>query len=189
LLDDSVYDREGVEGALPVCAPPIRPKGEQSKMWQALADEHLQIVTTDHCPFTREEKASGLANFSTIPGGVPSIESRFTLLYSYGVNAGHFSENRWVDMACTTPAKLAGFTDKGHIAVGYDADLVVFDPQKSMTISAQTLHEKAGWTPYDGVDVTGLPLVTLSRGKILVDDGEFLGTAGQGKFVKRQLAT
>ncbi len=187
MLDDSVYDRAGVEGALPVCAPPIRPKGEQSKMWRALADNNLQIVTTDHCPFTREEKASGLGNFSTIPGGVPAIESRFNLLYSYGVRAGHFSENRWVDMACTTPAKLAGFTHKGYIAVGFDADLVIFDPQKTMTISPQTLHEKAGWTPYEGIEVTGMPAVTISRGEILVDNGEFLGRAGRGQFVKRQI--
>lgn len=187
LLDDTVYDRDGVAGALPVCAPPIRPRGEQRKIWQALADNHLQIVTTDHCPFTVEEKASGLGDFSRIPGGVPAIEMRFPLLYTYGVRAGFFSENRWVDMACTKPAEMLGFTRKGHIAVGYDADIVVFDPEKTLTISPETLHETAGWTPYDGVSVRGMPAVTFSRGQILVQNGEFSGKPGHGKFVVRRL--
>lgn len=185
LLNDAVYDRPGVEGALPVCAPPIRPAEEPPRMWQALANSHLQIVTTDHCPFTRAEKESGLGNFSAIPGGVPAIEARFPLLYSYGVRAGHFSANRWVDMACTTPARLAGFRRKGHIAPGFDADLVVFNPEKPVTLSAETLHEAAGWTPYDGVSVTGWPDVTLCRGKVLVQNDEFFGQPGQGQFVKR----
>ena len=112
---------------------------------------------------------------------------RFPLLYTYGVRAGFFSENRWVEMACTRPAEMLGFAGKGHIAVGYDADIVVFDPQKTMTISAETLHETAGWTPYEGVAVQGMPAVTISRGQILVQDDEFLGEAGQGQFVVRRL--
>ncbi len=185
LLDDTVYNRPGVEGALPVCAPPLRPATEPPLMWQALAQNHLQLVTTDHCPFTRADKATGLGDFSKIPGGVPAIEARFPLLYSYGARAGHFSANRWVDMACTMPAKLAGFRRKGHIAVGYDADLVVFNPEKSMTLSTETLYENVDWTPYEGVSVTGWPEVTLSRGYVLVQNGEFFGKPGQGRFVKR----
>ncbi len=187
LLDDTVYDHPGVEGALPVCAPPLRPRGEQAQIWSALAQDHLQIVTTDHCPFTREEKATGLHDFSQIPGGVPAIEARFPLLYAYGVRAGYFSINRWVDMACTTPARLAGFTRKGHIAPGYDADLVVFDPAQDVTLSPKTLHENIDWTPYDGVRVTGWPTITISRGRILVEDGEFHGEPGQGQYVNRSL--
>lgn len=185
MLDDSVFEHPGVEGALPVCSPPIRPKGEQANMWKALAGNHLQLVTTDHCPFSRAEKESGLGNFSQIPGGVPAIEARFPLLYTYGVTAGHFSADRWVDMCCTTPAELFGFEHKGHIAVGYDADLVIFDPQQKVTLSTDTLHETAGWTPYEGVDLTGWPDVTISRGSIITENGVFKGTAGQGRFVKR----
>ena len=186
MLDDSVYDRPGVEGALPVCAPPIRPRGEQARIWQALAEDKLQLVTTDHCPFTRKLKARGLQeNFSKIPGGVPSIEARFPLLYTYGVRAGYFSANRWVEMSCTAPAKRLGLTRKGVIAVGYDADLVVFDPEKTLTLSTETLHENVDWTPYEGVEVTGWPAVTISRGEVIVENGQFYGQAGRGKFVKR----
>ncbi|RME45959.1 MAG: dihydropyrimidinase [Caldilineae bacterium] len=186
LLDDSVFEQPGVAGALPVCAPPIRPAGNQDPLWEALAANDLQIVTTDHCPFTREDKATGLGDFSRIPGGVPAIEARFPLLYTFGVRAGHFSANRWVDIACTTPARLFGFARKGHIAPGYDADLVIFDPQREVTLSPRTLHEKPDWTPYDGLTVTGWPEVTLSRGEVIVQDGEFLGAAGRGRFVKRK---
>lgn len=187
LLDDSVYDRPGVAGALPVCAPPIRPKGEQKNMWRALAQEHLQLVTTDHCPFTPAEKATGLDDFSQIPGGVPGIEARFPLLYSFGVRGGYFSENDWVRMACTIPAKRFGFTRKGDITVGYDADIVIFDPEKNVTLSPETLHETAGWTPYDGITVQGYPAATISRGEILVENGEFLSEKGRGKFVERKI--
>jgi dihydropyrimidinase len=187
MLDDSVYDRPGVEGALPVCAPPIRPAGEPALMWAALAHDHLQIVTTDHCPFTRQDKARGLADFSQIPGGVPSIEGRFSIVYGYGVATGRFSASRWVDMCCTSPARLVGLAGKGHLAVGYDADVVVFDPQRKVRLSTETLHEKVDWTPYDGLEAPGWPVVTISRGRILVENGQFLGQAGQGRFVPRQL--
>lgn len=187
LLDDSVLDRPGVEGALPVCSPPLRPAKERANMWRALAKNHLQVVSTDHCPFTRAEKATGLGNFSAIPGGVPAIEARFPLLYTFGVRAGHLSAQRWVETCCTTPARLFGFERKGVIAVGYDADLVVFDPEREVTISPQTLHESAGWTPYEGLAVTGWPAVTISRGSVLVENGRFTGQAGQGKFVVRRI--
>jgi len=190
MLNDTVYDRPGVEGALPVCAPPIRPKGEQAHMWDALAHNHLQIVTTDHCPSTRREKARGVEanDFSQIPGGVPSIEGRFSIVYTYGVRTGRFSASRWVDMCCTSPAQMVGLERKGRIAVGYDADLVIFDPQQNVTLSTGTLHENVDWTPYDGLEVQGRPAVTISRGQILVENGEFLGEAGQGRFVERKLS-
>lgn len=188
LLDDSLYDRPGVEGALPVCAPPIRPKGQQELMWAALARNHLQIVTTDHCPFVKADKQRGIEanDFSQIPGGVPAIEGRFSMVYG-GARAGHFSANRWVEMCCTAPAKMVGLTRKGHIAVGYDADLVVFDPQKEVTLSTETLHENVDWTPYEGLTLQGWPVMTISRGQILVENDEFYGQAGQGRFVKRKL--
>lgn len=186
-LTQEAYDAEGVEGTLPVCAPPLRPQSDQDALWQALVNGDLQIVTTDHCPFTKAEKAQGLHDFSRIPGGVPSIEMRFASLYSHGVRTGQFSLNQWVAMCCTTPAKLVGLKQKGDIAVGFDADLVIFDPEKSITLSTDTLHEQVDWTPYDGLVLQGWPEVVLSRGRVVVNDDEFCGEAGNGRFINRAL--
>lgn len=187
LLTDAAYDAPGVAGALPVCAPPLRTETDQDVLWAALAQDALQLVTTDHCPFTTEQKARGLHDFSRIPGGVPSIEARFPLLYSYGVRAGHISLNRWVDVCCTTPARLHHLERKGTIAVGYDADIVIFDPDQQVTLSTETLHENVDWTPYAGLTVQGWPSVTLQRGAVLVDNGAFVAKAGQGRYVVRKI--
>jgi dihydropyrimidinase len=185
LLTDELFDRPGVDGALPVCSPPLRTEADQAQLWTALANDTLQLVTTDHCPFTRADKATGLDDFSHIPGGVPSIEGRFSLLYAYGVQQRRFSVNRWVDICSTTPARLLGLENKGAIVVGYDADLVIFDPERAVALSTETLHENVDWTPYAGLAAKGWPAVTISRGQILVENGEFLGQAGQGQFVRR----
>ncbi len=186
-LPDEAYEAAGVTGALPVCAPPLRPPDDQQALWRALAAGHLQIVTTDHCPFILADKEAGWRqDFSRIPGGVPSIEMRLPAIYSHGVRGGRLSLNQWVDLCCTTPARLAGFARKGEIAVGYDADLVIFDPEKRVTLSTETLHEQVDWTPYEGIHLAGWPEVTISRGEIIVRDGEFLGAAGRGRFVVRQ---
>lgn len=185
-LTQDVYDADGVQGALPVCSPPIRAQADQDLLWQALANGSLQVVTTDHCPFTAGEKATGLADYSQIPGGVPSIEMRFAAVYSRGVRSGLLTPNQWVDFCCTTPAEIAGLSRKGHIAPGYDADIVIFDPERERTLSPQTLHETAGWTPYDDLTLTGWPNVTISRGAVLVQDGAFVGSAGQGRYVQRR---
>jgi dihydropyrimidinase len=187
VLTEALYDRPGVEGTLPVCSPPLRTEADQERLWQALAQDTLQMVTTDHCPFIIEDKARGLNDFSQIPGGVPSIEGRFSMVYAYGVRTGRFSSSRWVDMCCTTPAQMVGLKQKGLIAVGYDADLVVFDPEQQVTLSTETLHEQVDWTPYNDLEVQGWPVVTISRGKVIVENGQFHGEAGQGRFVKRVL--
>ena len=179
------YDAPGVDGALPVCSPPIRSQAEQDALWQALANGDLQMVTTDHCPFTKEEKAMGLSNYSQIPGGVPSIEMRFASIYHNGVNMGLLSPSQWVDLCCTTPAKTVGLINKGHIGVGYDADIVLFDPEIEFTITPDSLHESAGWTLYDDMTIKGWPTTTLLRGKVIIEDQQFTGKAGQGQFVKR----
>jgi dihydropyrimidinase len=185
LLTQDVYDAPGVLGALPVCAPPIRNKNAQDALWRALSSGDLQVVTTDHCPFTSAEKATGLEDFSKIPGGVPSVESRYAAVYTFGVRAGHLSLNQWVDACCTMPADLAGFKNKGRILPGYDADLVVFDPQRDFTLTSDTLHEQVDWTPYEGMALQGWPETTISRGEIIVEDGRFVGQAGHGRFVAR----
>jgi len=186
-LTEAVYDYPGVKGALPVCSPPLRTETDQTRVWQALARNELQVVSTDHCPFTSEEKAFGLhqSDFSQIPGGVPSIEVRLSAIYQ-GVQQGYLSLNRWVDVCCTTPADLFGFANKGRVAVGYEADLVIFDPKKIVTLSTETLHEQVDWTPYNNLHLMGWPSYTLSRGDIIVENGTFIGEAGRGRFVKRR---
>ncbi|MEM7348396.1 MAG: amidohydrolase family protein, partial [Chloroflexota bacterium] len=187
LLTDDLYDRPGIEGTLPVCAPPLRTEADQTQLWNALKQNHLQIVTTDHCPFNRADKAKGLTDFSRIPGGVPSIEGRLSMIFSHGVKTGHITLNQWVDSCCTTPAKLFQLDRKGVIAPGYDADLVVFDPHQECTLSTETLHEAADWTPYEGLKVTGWPSLTISRGQIITEGEICHAVAGQGRFLKRQL--
>ncbi len=186
LLDWSLYDRPGVLGALPVCSPPIRAQEEQANLWRALGQNHLQVVSTDHCPFTMAEKESRSANYSQIPGGVPSIEVRFAAVYSQGVRAGHLSLAQWVDVCCTTPARLFGLQSKGEIAIGYDADLVIFDPERERVITPASLHETAGWTLYEGMMLRGWPVVTISRGKVIVENDELLVGPGYGRFIKRR---
>ena len=180
-----IYDRAGIEGALGVCAPPIRDAPAQEALWRALGRGDLQIVSTDHCPFSRADKESGLADYSRIPGGVPSIEVRFPALYSEGVRRGRITLNQWVDLCCTAPARLAGFRRKGQINIGFDADLVVFDPQKVVEISSETLHENVDWSPYEGRTITGWPAATISRGDVIVQDGKFNAEAGRGRFAER----
>ncbi len=189
-LTQDAYDAPGVDGCLPVCSPPLRPLADQEALWQTLARGDLQIVTTDHCPFTRTDKARGLDDFSRIPGGVPSIEMRLVGVYQ-GVVRGLFSLNRWVELCCTGPARLAGLAAKGDIAIGHDADLVIFDPLRRMTLSKAVLHERVDWTPYEGLEVQGWAEVVLSRGEVIAEGGECHAAPGRGRFLSRkpQLST
>ena len=184
-LTQEAYDAPGVAGALPVCAPPLRLPADQEALWQALAQGDLQLVTTDHCPFTRADKARGQHDFRQIPGGVPSIEMRFAALYSHGVRAGRLTLNQWVDLCCAAPARLVGLKAKGEIAPGYDADLVIFDPAREVILSTETLHEAVDWTPYAGLAVQGWPESVMSRGQLIVEQGVFSGEAGYGRFINR----
>lgn len=189
-LSDELYDRPGVAGALPVCSPPLRPAAEQEALWAALAGGALDVVSTDHCPFTAEEKATGLAanDYSRIPGGVPSIEARLSLVYAGLLRIMDDREaalRRWVDVCCTAPARLLGFERKGRLLPGYDADVVVFDPAVAWTVSPDSLHETAGWTPYDGLRLPGRPAHVVGRGEVIVENGVFTGEPGRGRFVAR----
>ncbi|HUO16643.1 MAG TPA: dihydropyrimidinase [Verrucomicrobiae bacterium] len=181
------FDAPGFEGAKYVFTPPLREKWHQEKLWNGLKCDHLQVVSTDHCPFCfKEQKELGRDDFTKIPNGGPGVEHRMSLIYSGGVASGRFSANRFVELVSTTPAKLFGlYPRKGTIAVGSDADLVIFDPKRKHTISAKTHHMRVDYSMFEGIEVTGMPDVVLSRGKAVVEGDKFLGRAGQGEFLKR----
>ncbi|HYL15589.1 MAG TPA: dihydropyrimidinase [Terriglobales bacterium] len=181
------FDVPGFEGAKYVFTPPLREKWHQEKLWNGLKRDHLQVVSTDHCPFCfKEQKELGRDDFTKIPNGGPGIEHRMSLIYSGGVAQGRFSANRFVELVSTTPAKLFGlYPRKGTIAVGSDADLVIFDPKRKHTISAKTHHMRVDYSMFEGIQVTGMPLAVLSRGRMIVDGDEFLGHPGSGEFMRR----
>jgi len=176
----------GAQGQLYVCAPPLRSLQDQDALWQALAGDALQVVSTDHCPWTAAEKVQ--ADFTQIPGGVPGIEARLALVHHFGVNSGLISHERWVQVCCSNPARWMGLARKGRLAPGCDADIVLFDPCAERTITPATLHESAGWTPYDGLTVTGWPRTVLLRGKVIVENEQYAGAPGDGQFVERVVA-
>ena len=181
------FDAPGFEGAKYVFTPPLREKWHQEKLWNGLKCDHLQVVSTDHCPFCfKEQKELGREDFTKIPNGGPGVEHRLSLIFSGGVASGRFSANRFVELVSTTPAKLFGlYPRKGTIAVGSDADLVIFDPKRRHTISAKTHHMRVDYSMFEGIQVTGMPDMVLSRGKVIVEGDKFLGRAGQGVFLKR----
>jgi dihydropyrimidinase len=183
------FDAPGFEGAKYVFTPPLREKWHQEKLWNGLKTDHLQVVSTDHCPFCfKEQKELGRDDFTKIPNGGPGIEHRMSLIYSGGVAGRRFSVNRFVELVSTTPAKLFGlYPRKGTIAVGSDADLVIFDPDRKHTISAKTHHMRVDYSMFEGIQVTGMPDAVLSRGRVVVEGDKFLGRAGAGDFLKRAL--
>ncbi|HVT44180.1 MAG TPA: dihydropyrimidinase [Thermoanaerobaculia bacterium] len=189
LLDDSSYEQEGFEGAKYVMTPPLRPKENQDKLWRGLQFDDLQVVSTDHCPFCfKEQKELGRDDFSKIPNGGPGVEHRLSLVYNAGVATGRITPNRFVEIVSTSPAKIFGlFPKKGTIAVGSDADLVIFDPDEEMTISAKTHHMNVDYSAYEGVKVRGVTKTVLSRGRVVIENGEYVGSAGQGSFLERGL--
>jgi len=181
------FDVPGFEGAKYVFTPPLREKWHQEKLWHGLKRDHLQVVSTDHCPFCfKEQKELGKDDFTKIPNGGPGVEHRMSLIFSGGVASGRFSANRFVELVSTTPAKLFGlYPRKGTIAVGSDADVIIFDANKKHTISARTHHMRVDYSMFEGIQVTGMPDVVLSRGMVVMSDGKFLGRAGAGEFLRR----
>jgi dihydropyrimidinase len=186
-LDYSLYEREGFEGAKWVMTPPLREKWNQDKLWQGLQGNDLQVVSTDHCPFCfKEQKELGRDDFSKIPNGGPGVEHRMSLIYNGGVAGGRISLNRFVELTSTSAARLFGlFPRKGTIAVGSDADIVIFDPNEEMTISASTHHMNVDYSAYEGMKVKGVAKTVLSRGRVVIDDGKYVGKPGDGQFLKR----
>ncbi len=180
------YEEPGFEGSKYVMSPPLRMKDTQDRLWRGLAGNDLQAISTDHCPFCMKEKHLGDGDFSKIPNGAPGVETRMSLVYDGGVRTGKISMNRFVELTSTSPAKIFGlFPKKGTIAPGSDADIVIFDPNGTQTLSAKTLHMNVDYNPYEGREVTGVTHTVLSRGKVVIDAGNFVGKAGAGLFIKR----
>ena len=186
-LDNSVYDQEGFEGAKYVLTPPLREKWHQAVLWGGLRRNDLQVVSTDHAAFRfSDQKTLGRNDFTKIPNGGPGIENRFSLLYTEGVASGLLDMNRLVEVFSTNPAKLFGlFPRKGTIAVGSDGDIVVFDPDEESVISAQTHHMNVDYSLWEGKKVKGVPQVVVANGQVIIEDGKYVGTHGDGRFLKR----
>ncbi|MFL5680804.1 MAG: amidohydrolase family protein, partial [Chloroflexota bacterium] len=181
---------DGFNGAKFVCSPPLRTKDHWPELWTGLVKDDLQIVSTDHCPFDfHGQKDLGRGDFRKVPNGLPGVEDRVDLLHDGGVVGGKMTKERWVDVISTAPAKLFGmYPTKGTIAVGSDADIVVYDPRRKRKISAKTHHMDVDYSCYEGREVQGASDVVLSRGSVIVRDGKFTGTKGYGRFVKRSPA-
>jgi len=179
--------KNGFEGSKFVCSPPLRPADHQDELWQGLVKDDLQIVATDHCPFDfHGQKELGRGDFRKIPNGLPGVENRVDLIHHGGVMGGRITPNRWVEVCSTAPARMFGLPQKGVIAPGADADILIYDPKKTWTISAKTHHMDVDYSCYEGMQITGKSDLVLSRGKIIVDGDEWLGQAGDGRFIKRQ---
>jgi len=187
LLDDSVYHLPDFESAAYVIAPPIRPRGHQNALWQALVTGVLSVVGTDHCPFhLAGQKELGRDDFRRIPGGAAGIEHRLALLYTHGVRSGHLDLPSFVDLVSTRPARIFGlYPRKGSLEVGADADLVLWDPEATQTISAATHHHNCDRSIYEGFEVTGLPAMVIASGEVRYRDGELRVEPGCGRYLVR----
>jgi dihydropyrimidinase len=186
-LDDLA--RPGFEGAKYVASPPLRPKEHQGSLWRGLRTNDLSVVSTDHCPFCfKDQKELGRGDFSKIPNGMPGVEHRMDLLHQ-GVAAGELSLARWVEVASTTPARMFGlYPRKGIIAPGADADIVIYDPQATQTLSVATHHMNVDYSAYEGLPITGQVQTVLSRGQVVIDGGEYHGRTGHGQYLHRGLS-
>jgi dihydropyrimidinase len=185
VLDASVYEKD-FEGAKWVMSPPLRQKKDQETLWAGINQGVVKVVATDHCPFMWEQKKMGEKDFSKIPNGHPAIEHRMELLYSEGVAKGKISLNKFVEVACTNPAKIFGmFPRKGTIGIGSDADLVIFDPSEKHTISSGTHHMNVDYSAYEGWKVEGKIKTVILRGKVAIDNNICKLEKGYGQFVKR----
>ncbi len=183
---EDVQDK-GWEGAKYVFTPPLREKKNQPKLWEGLRKDNLQVVSTDHCPFCFEDqKALGKDDFTKIPNGGPGIENRLQLLHHHGVGKGNFSLNRFVELVSTSPARIFGmFPKKGILARGSDADIVLWDPIATHTISAATHHMRVDYSMFEGFKVKGNARDVYSRGELIVSKGEFIGQPGRGQYLRR----
>jgi len=185
-LDASLYDRP--DGYNWCMSPPLRAQADRDALWRALADGALSVVSTDDAAFDAESKKRGEESFTRVPNGIPGVETRLSILYSEGVAKGRINVQRLVALTSTNPARLAGlYPQKGNIAVGADADLVLFNPSRQTTLSLENSHMLAGWHPYEGTRVMGVPVMTIAGGEVIVEAGEFKGKEGAGRFIRRRI--
>ena len=177
----------GFEGSKFVCSPPLRPRDHWPELWKGLQADDLQIVATDHCPFDfHGQKELGRGDFRKIPNGLPAVEDRLDLVHDGGVVGGHISRERWIEVCSAAPARMFGMAGrKGVVAAGADADLVIYDPNRRHTISARTHHMNVDYSCYEGRTVQGGSDVVLSRGKVIVENGRYTGSRGDGRFLRR----
>lgn len=185
LMEDSLYSKPDFEGAKYVCAPPLRQKADNEALWSALANDEIQTVSTDHCSFTLKQKDAGRNDFTKIPGGMPGVETRGVLMYTYGVAAGRISAEKMAALLSETPAKLYGvYPRKGHIAAGADADIVVYEPQGKTVITAADQVANVDYAPYEGWEIAGHIAQVYLRGTLAVEEGKVLEDRG-GKYISR----
>jgi dihydropyrimidinase len=185
VLDASLYEND-FEGAKWVMSPPLREKKDQTALWSGINQNLVNVVGTDHCPFMWEQKKIGENDFSKIPNGHPGIEHRMELMYSEGVRKGKISLSKFVEVTSTNAAKIFGmYPQKGTLAIGADADIVIFDPNKKHTISVNTHHMNCDYSAYEGWELTGKCETVLLRGKVAIENEKCLLEKGHGRFVKR----
>jgi dihydropyrimidinase len=179
--------REGFEGAKYVCSPPLRDQEHQANLWRGLRTDDLSVVATDHCPFCfKEQKELGVGDFSKIPNGLPVVEHRVDLTYQ-GVRAGEITLERWVEVNATTPARMFGlYPKKGVLAPGSDADIVLYDPAATQTISSATHHMNVDYSVFEGMAITGRVDTVLSRGKVVIEAGRYVGDKSHGRYLPRK---
>ena len=184
---EETMNHNSFEDAKWVFTPPLREKKNQPKLWDGLRHDHLQVVSTDHCPFCfADQKTLGVSDFTKIPNGGPGIENRMQLIHHHGVNAGRLTLNRFVEITSTAPARIFGmYPKKGSIAVGSDADLVLWDPNAEHTISAATHNMRVDYSMFEGFKVRGNAKQVYSRGELIVENGKYLGKAGRGRYLRR----
>ncbi len=187
LLSDKCYNEPKFHGAKYVMSPPLRNVARQEELWNGLNQNYIHTIATDHCPFFfKKQKELGLNNFTKIPNGIPSIETRISLIYHYGVLTQKISLTKWIDLIATQPAKLFGlYPKKGIIKINADADIVLFNPNKKHILNHNNLHMNTDYSPYQGSQITGTIDTVIMRGKIIVKNQQFIGALGYGKFLKR----
>jgi len=186
-LTREAYKEPNFGGAKYVMSPPLRGKADNDALWKGLADGAIVTIGSDHCPFTMDQKKMGLNDFSKIPNGAPGIETILPLLHTFGVKKGKMTWNKLVEVTAANPAKVFGLANKGALEPGKDADIVLFDPKKKFTLGAKTLHTASDISPFEGWEVTGMPVATLVRGTYVMKDGVLVGKKGYGKLQKRSL--
>lgn len=185
VLDEDLYNRK--DGVKYICSPPIREKSHQDKLWEGIQNGYIQTIATDHCSFNYElKKEMGEKDFRNCPNGLPGVETRMSIIFSEGVSKGRINLNKFVELVSTNPAKIFGmYPKKGAIQIGSDADLVVIDPKLKKIITAKELHENVDYTPFEGIEIVGCPVMTISQGEVIVEHNKFVGEKGRGKFIKR----